>query len=65
VSRECLLAGALLGCESRARQGPPRFGASDCVCAGHLLWFPSRTALLGAVTVVARADWTRQAASLP
>ena len=62
---ECLLAGALLGCESRARQGPPRFGASDCVCAGHLLWFPSRTALLGAVTVVARADWTRQAAPLP
>ena len=62
---ECLLAGALLGCEPRARRGPPRFGASDCVCAGHLLWFPSRALLLGAVAHVARAGLTISAAPLP
>jgi Uri superfamily endonuclease len=60
-SPECLLAGALLSSEPRARRGPPRFGASDCVCAGHLLWFPSRAALRDAVALVARADVTRVA----
>ena len=52
---ECSLAAALLDCESRARRGPSRFGASDCACAGHLLWFPSSQALKRAVAVVARS----------
>ena len=52
---ECSLAAALLGCESRARRGPSRFGASDCACAGHLLWFPSSQALTRAVAVVAQS----------
>jgi Uri superfamily endonuclease len=46
---ECLLAAALLEGEPRARRGPSRFGASDCACPGHLLWFPDRAALVRAV----------------
>lgn len=36
---ECELAGALAGLPGAERR-PPRFGAGDCRCAGHLVYFP-------------------------
>ena len=38
---ECSLAGALEGLPGATRR-PRRFGAGDCRCAGHLVWFPRR-----------------------
>jgi Uri superfamily endonuclease len=38
---ECELAGALAALPGAARR-PPRFGAGDCRCAGHLVRFGSR-----------------------
>ena len=52
---ECLLANVLLDRDPRARRGPSRFGASDCVCAGHLLWFPDRAAITCAVAGTGQA----------
>lgn len=36
---ECVLASRICGL-ARARIAYPRFGASDCRCAGHLIYFP-------------------------
>lgn len=38
---ECELAGALAGVRGAARR-PPRFGAGDCCCAGHLVALATR-----------------------
>jgi Uri superfamily endonuclease len=38
---ECGLASALAALPGASRR-PRRFGAGDCRCAGHLVWFPRR-----------------------
>jgi len=53
---ECELAGALALLPAAARR-PPRFGAGDCRCRGHLVYFPRRP---GAAEIAAAAgSWAR------
>ena len=59
---ECALVAGLLGAEPRARRASPRFGASDCGCAGHLLWFPSGAALGRAVARIVHSGLAERAA---
>ncbi len=49
---ECELAGALAGLRGAARR-PPRFGAGDCRCAGHLV---ALAACPDATSLAAAAD---------
>lgn len=53
ASGECALAGALAELPGAERR-PLRFGAGDCRCAGHLVWF-GRRPLRRDLAVAARA----------
>jgi Uri superfamily endonuclease len=63
---ECELAAALAGLPGAERR-PPRFGAGDCRCAGHLVELPERltrralAALLASPARVRSHRWPRRA----
>jgi Uri superfamily endonuclease len=59
---ECELAGALARLPGASRR-PPRFGAGDCRCAGHLLRLarrPTTTALVAALPLARVASVRRE-----
>jgi Uri superfamily endonuclease len=53
---ECELAGALARLPGAARR-PPRFGAGDCRCAGHLLRLARRPSTTDLHALAAQSSW--------